>query len=184
MARFISDPRHQAIEKLYEIQYCQPMYKIMFVCMGNVCRSPLAQVLLEDYIKKNGLQDKIAAESSGVNVFSEGQRACEVIRKAAAEMGVPFDHYSRRFVPSDIMEYDLILAMDNETMRRLKSFARKEPPKGEIRYFRDFDPVQDGSNEVPDPWGAFPAAPDAVAAMIDRTIEPLAEYLLKLSNAL
>ncbi len=123
----------------------------MFVCMGNVCRSPLAQILLENHVEKNGLQEKIAAESSGVNVYSEEQRACEVIRQAATERGVPFDHYSRRFVPSDIREYDLILAMDNKTMRRLKGFARKETPKGKIRFFRDFDPVQDGSREVPDP---------------------------------
>ena len=155
------------------------MYKIMFVCMGNVCRSPLAQVLLEDYIEKNGLQEKLAAESSGVNVFSEGQRACEVIRNAAAERGVPFDHYSRRFISSDIREYDLILAMDNETMRRVKGFVRGETQKEKIYFFRDFDPVQDGSSEVPDPWGAFPADAGKVAAMIDRTIKPLAETVLK-----
>lgn len=155
------------------------MYKVMFVCMGNVCRSPLAQILLEDYIEKNGLQEKIAAESSGVNVFREGQRTCEVIRKAAAERGVPFDHYSRRFVPSDITEFDLILAMDNKTMRRVKGFVRDEAPKGPIRFFRDFDPIQDGSREVPDPWGAFPADAGMVAAMIERTIEPLVKTVLK-----
>ena len=155
------------------------MYKVMFVCMGNVCRSPLAQVLMEYYCEKMELRDRIEAESSGVNVFSEGQRACMVMREAAAEKGISFDHYSRRFISADLTLYDLILAMDEETMRRLKGFAQNGELQGKIRFFRDFDPVQDGSNEVPDPWGAFPADSKTVFTMIERTIKPLVDTILK-----
>ncbi len=159
------------------MNYFTRMYKVMFVCMGNVCRSPLAQVLLENYIEGKGLQKYIGTESSGVNVYNEGQRACEEIRLAAAARGIPFDHYSRRFTISDINEYNLILAMDEETMRRVREFGRSVTPKGEIRFFRDFDPLRNGNNEVPDPWGAFSADVEEVFSIIERTIKPLVDTI-------
>ncbi len=64
------------------------MYKVMFVCMGNVCRSPLAHILLDMYLEKNNLTDKISVESSGVNVFNEGQVLCDSIVRTASRRGL------------------------------------------------------------------------------------------------
>ncbi len=154
------------------------MKKIMFVCMGNVCRSPLAQILLEEYLRNHNLMHKIKTESSGVNVYNEGQRACENIRIVSAQKGIPFDHYSRRFKISDLKKYDLILAMDEETMYRIKKYAEKQQPKGSIKYFRDFDPVEDGSKEVPDPWYGSKDQSETVFTIINRTLKPLINSIL------
>ncbi len=151
------------------------MYRIMFVCMGNVCRSPLAQVLMDRYLEENSLKDMIETESSGVNVYSEGQRACETIRQVAEENGVPFDHYSRRFTEEDFEKYGLILAMDHPTMDRLKSAAAGKTIKGRIGYFRDYDPGKDGSREVPDPWYGGKDQGREVYEIIDRTVKAIAE---------
>ncbi len=156
------------------------MFKVMFVCMGNVCRSPLAHILLDIYIEKNGLGNKIEVESSGVNVFSEGQAMCDNIIRTASRRGLSIKHYSRRFYPSDGEEYDLILAMDHTTMSRIKSLVKGRDNPGIVRYFRYYDPVQDGSEEVPDPWYGGNDESEMVFNMIERTMKPLVDSILDL----
>ena len=156
------------------------MFKVMFVCMGNVCRSPLAHILLDIYLKKNNLTDKIKVESSGVNVFNEGQELCDNIVRTASKRGLSIEHYSRNFYPTDGEEFDLILAMDNTTMSRIKRTIKGQHNKGTVRYFRYYDPVQDGSEEVPDPWYGGKDESEMVFNMIERTMKPLADSILDL----
>jgi len=156
------------------------MFKVMFVCMGNVCRSPLAHILLDIYLKKNNLIDKIKVESSGVNVFNEGQELCDNIVRTASRRGLSIEHYSRNFYPDDGEEFDLILAMDNTTMFRIKRTIKGQHNKGTVRYFRYYDPVKDGSDEVPDPWYGGNDESEMVFDMIERTIKPLADSILDL----
>ena len=151
----------------------------MFVCMGNVCRSPLAHILLDLYLDNNNLTDKISVESSGVNVFNEGQALCDNIVRTAFKRGLSIEHYSRDFYPSDGEEFDLILAMDNTTMSRIKRTIKGVSQKGQVRYFRYYDPMQDGSNEVPDPWYGGNDESEMVFDMIERTMEPLVASILK-----
>jgi len=154
------------------------MFKVMFVCMGNVCRSPLAHLLLDNYLKKNGLTDKISVESSGVNVFSEGQAMCENIIATAAGRGLSMKHYSRRFYKEDGEDFNLILAMDNTTMSRIKSTVKNTKVNGKIQFFRYFDPVRNGSSEVPDPWSGSRDESEKVYDMIERTMQPLVDSIL------
>ena len=154
------------------------MFKVMFVCMGNVCRSPLAHILLDNYLKKNGLSDQISVESSGVNVFNEGQAMCENIVAAAAGRGLSMNHYSRRFYKEDGEDFNLILAMDNNTMSRIKSYLKGMNPIGDVRFFRYYDPVKSGGIEVPDPWYGGNDESEMVYDMIDRTMKPLVDSII------
>jgi low molecular weight protein-tyrosine phosphatase len=158
------------------------MYKVMFVCMGNVCRSPLAHILLGNYLQNHGLTDKISVESSGVNVFSEGQAMCENIVSTAAGRGLSMKHYSRRFYKEDGEDFNLILAMDNNTMTRIKDHLKGTNPIGEVRYFRFFDPVKSGGNEVPDPWYGGNDESEMVYDMIERTMKPLVDSIINKEN--
>ena len=153
------------------------MFKVMFVCMGNVCRSPLAHILLDNYLQKNELTTKISVESSGVNVFSEGQAMCENIVATAAGKGLFMKHSSRRFYKEDGDEFNLILAMDNTTMSRIKGILQGTNSIGKVRFFRYYDPVQDGSNEVPDPWYGGNDESEMVYDMIERTMKPLVDSI-------
>jgi protein-tyrosine phosphatase len=154
------------------------MFKIMFVCMGNVCRSPLAHILLDIYLEKNNLTGKISVESSGVNVFNEGQALCDSIVRTASRRGLTMEHYSRIFYSSDGEEFDLILAMDQATMSGIKSTIKGVSSKGEVHFFRDYDPVRDGSNDVPDPWYGGNDESEMVFDMIERTLKPLVDSIL------
>lgn len=154
------------------------MFKVMFACMGNVCRSPLAHILLDNYLEKNNLTGKIFVESSGVNVFSEGQAMCDNIVSTAAKKGLSISHFSRHFYPSDGEEFDLILAMDHTTMSRIKKTIKGLPCSGDVKYFRFYDPVQDGSSEVSDPWYGGRNESEKVYDMIERTMKPLVDSIL------
>ena len=154
------------------------MFKVMIVCMGNVCRSPLAHILLDNYLQKKGLTDKISVESSGVNVFSEGQAMCDNIIATAAGRGLSIKHYSRRFYKEDGEEFNLILAMDNTTMSRIKGHLKGTGSTGEVKFFKYFDPVKSGGNEVPDPWYGGNDESEMVYDMIERTIEPLVDSII------
>ena len=158
------------------------MFKVMFVCMGNVCRSPLAHILLDIYLEKNNLTDRISVESSGVNVFNEGQALCDNIVRTASKRGLSIEHYSRSFYPSDGEDFDLILAMDTTTMSRVKSTIKGKLQKGEVRYFRYYDPVQDGSNEVPDPWYGGNDESEMVYDIIERTMKTLVDSIINKPN--
>jgi low molecular weight protein-tyrosine phosphatase len=155
------------------------MYNVMFVCMGNVCRSPLAHILLDIYLENNKLRDKISVESSGVNVFNKGQAMCENIIHTASKRGLIMEHYSRNFYPTDGEDFNLILAMDRTTMSRIKSSLKGRKQVGEVRFFRYYDSVQDGSDEVPDPWYGGNDESEIVYDMIERTIKPLVDSILK-----
>ena len=146
--------------------------------MGNVCRSPLAHILLDIYLEKNNLKDKISVESSGVNVFNEGQALCDNLVRTASKRGLSIEHYSRNFYPSDGEDYNLILAMDKTTMSRIKDHLKGKSQIGDVRYFRYYDPRQDGSNEVPDPWYGENDESEMVFDMIERTIKPLVDSIL------
>ncbi|MCK5671780.1 MAG: hypothetical protein KAH95_00295, partial [Spirochaetales bacterium] len=139
--------------------------------------SPLAHILLDNYLQKNGLTDKISVESSGVNVFSEGQAMCDNIVRTASKRGLSIEHYSRHFYPADGEDFDLILVMDNTTMSRVKSTIKGQQNQGIVRYFRYYDPLQDGSNEVPDPWYGGNDESEMVFDMIERTMKPLVDSI-------
>ena len=154
------------------------MFKVMFVCFGNVCRSPLAHILLENYLNKKGLTDQISVESSGVNVFSEGQAMCENIVATAAGRGLSMKHYSRRFYKTDGDEFNLILAMDSATFSRINGELKGTIPLGDVRFFRYFDPVKSGGKDVPDPWYGGNDESEMVYNMIERTMKPLVDSIL------
>jgi protein-tyrosine phosphatase len=159
------------------------MFRIMFVCMGNVCRSPLAHILLDIYLEKNRLSDKICVESSGVNVFNEGQELCENIVRTASRHGLSIEHCSRHFFPSDGENFDLILAMDKATMFGIENTVKNMSLKGKLCFFRYYDPIQDGSNEVPDPWLGGKEKSEMVFNMIERTLKPMMDSILDSINS-
>ena len=121
---------------------------------------------------------KSLSKINGVNVFSEGQALCDNMVRTASRRGLSIEHYSRNFYPLDGEEFDLILAMDYTTMSGIKSTIKGVSSKGEVRFFRDYDPVQDGSNEVPDPWYGGNDESEMVFDMIERTLKPLVDSIL------
>lgn len=139
----------------------------MFICLGNICRSPLAHTIFENLVNDAGLDQLIQIESSGTGAWHEGEPADSRMRKTARQHGLTIDHRARRFRRSDCDSFNLLLAMDRENYRDVLNSCRDESQKEKVRMFRDFDPQ--GPGNVPDPWYGGPQGFEDVWQIVERT---------------
>lgn len=98
-------------------------YKILFVCLGNICRSPSAEAVMKKLVKDAGLEKSITIDSAGIMGYHEGERADERMRGHAARRGYVLDSISRPVRTADFYDFDLIVGMDNRNVDDLKSKA-------------------------------------------------------------
>ena len=139
----------------------------MFICTGNICRSPLAHAVMEHKAGEAGLEGWMDVESSGTGPWHVGEQADSRMRRTAAEHGVRLDHRSRQLRPDDFSKYDLLLAMDRDNFRDALSLCRNEAEREKLRMFRDYDPQ--GTGDVPDPWYGGPDGFEEVWTIVERT---------------
>lgn len=128
-------------------------YRISVVCLGNICRSPMAEKVLTAELDHAGLIGTVEVTSSGTGGWHLGAgmdaRAAELLR---AE-GYATDHAARRVEPAHLAEHDLILAMDRDNLDNLRRLARGHTDLGDrLRLFRTFAPDAGPEPEVPDPY--------------------------------
>ena len=143
--------------------------RVMFVCLGNICRSPAAQAVFDSRLAARGLAGDIASESSGTCSYHVGQQSDTRMRETAKRYGIRIDHRSRQFTSSDFSRYDLILAMDRENHTDLLRMAGSDGDRRKVRMFRSFDP--EGPGDVPDPYYGGPEGFDQVLLMLLRTCD-------------
>ena len=152
-------------------------YGIALVCLGNICRSPMADVVLTDRVTGAGLDDRVSVVSAGTGGWHAGQA---MDRRAAALLTTEgYDasrHRARQVLPRWLDELDLVLAMDEDNLRDLRSLrapgSRDGGDPSRLRLFRDFDP--DGPGDVPDPYYGGDDGFRTVLAMVERTADALA----------
>lgn len=154
-------------------------YRIALVCLGNICRSPMAHVVLEQRLAEAGLDDRVAVTSSGTGGWHEGEamdrRAAAVLRDAGYD---PSRHRARTFSVDWYAEHDLLLAMDQSNRADMLDQAPTVEQQAQVRMYREFDPEADQDDaEVPDPWYGGADGFRDVLAMIERTTDRLVEQL-------
>lgn len=150
--------------------------RIMFVCLGNICRSPAAQAVLETKIREAGLESRISAESSGTDAYHVGEQSDSRMRQTAAVHGVSINHKAQQFRKTDLSDYNMIVAMDANNHHSILSMCSNEEQKSRVVLFRDFDP--EGTGDVPDPWYGGPEGFETVWEILDRTADALLEHAL------
>ena len=125
--------------------------RILFVCSGNICRSPLAEAIFRKLVGDRGLQERFQVDSAGTHGWHEGERADPRARRVGAAHGVSVDSIARPVKTSDFESFGLILAMDRGHLAELRSrcpaaFRQK------IRLMREFDGGAASDLDVPDPY--------------------------------
>ena len=98
-------------------------YKVLFVCLGNICRSPAAQGIFEHIVRENGMQDRIEADSAGTYGGHRGELPDRRMRNAAMYRGYGLTHRSRQVSGLDFLDFDLIIAMDDQNYEDLMHLA-------------------------------------------------------------
>lgn len=154
-------------------------YRVSVVCLGNICRSPMAHVVLEAKLAEAGLDDAVEVTSSGTGGWHRGEpmdpRAASTLSAAGYD---PSRHVARTFSIDDYAEHDLLLAMDSSNAADMTAQAPSVDEITKVRLFRTFDPeATEGDDEVPDPWYGGDAGFRHVLEMVERTSDALVEHL-------
>jgi protein-tyrosine phosphatase len=153
-------------------------YSIVLVCLGNICRSPIAQVILARKLDGLPTERRVRVESAGTGDWHIGEpmdrRAATTLSRAGYD---PSAHRARQVDSELFQRNDLILVMDNSNLRDVRALARSDEDRDRIQLFRAFDPVATDDLEVPDPWYGGPDGFEEVLAIVERTTDALAAAL-------
>ncbi len=147
--------------------------KILFVCLGNICRSPLAEGILRAQATANGLNWQI--DSAGTNGFHTGECPHPLSVKVAKLHGIDITtQRSRKFEPQDFDMYDMIYVMAEDVMEEVQRIAGNAFNKNKCKYFLQENPGS-AHNNVPDPWYGAEDGYHDVYALILQTCEHIIE---------
>lgn len=127
-------------------------YRIAFVCLGNICRSPTADGVMQHLVREAGLADRIVIESAGTADYHIGKGADPRSQAEMERRGVMLKHSARQFVATDFDRFDLVIAMDESNVANLKRIAPDDTAAAKIHRLREWDPEADGDLDVPDPY--------------------------------
>lgn len=126
------------------------MLKILFVCHGNICRSPMAEFVMRDMVNKAGLSDKIYVESAATSTEELGNDIHSGTRGKLREMGIPFEkRRARQVTPSDYRDFDYLIVMDGNNVRNLRRIIG-EDRDGKVYKLLDF--TERRGEDIADPW--------------------------------
>jgi protein-tyrosine phosphatase len=129
--------------------------RILFVCLGNICRSPTAEGTMRALVRDAGLEDRIEIDSAGTGAWHVGSAPDERATAAAAARGIALDGAARRVRESDFDDFDVIVAMDAANLDELRALAGDAPSRrAKLHLLREFDPASAGADDldVPDPY--------------------------------
>jgi len=152
--------------------------RIQFVCLGNICRSPLAKTVFQDKVEEAGLEDQFEIASSGTGDWHVGDTADDRMRKTAQKHGHSLeDHRASQFQKEHLAACDHIFVMDKSNLNDVLYFDEEEKHDGKVRLFREFDP-DPGDYQVPDPYYGGRDGFETVYEIVDRTAETLLNRLI------
>lgn len=150
------------------------VYRVLFVCLGNICRSPLAEGVFADVLKERGLRDQYRIDSAGTGGWHVGSAPDPRSIAVAQKHGIDISGQKTRKVrPEDFSEFDLILGMDRSNIEDLLLVAG--PAKDRVRLFLEY--TLGARRDVPDPYYGGPGGFDNVYGMIREASEALVEKL-------
>jgi len=153
------------------------MVRVLFVCMGNICRSPTAEGVFRSIVATEGLIESIGIDSAGTHAYHVGEPPDRRAQQAAQKRGVDLStQRARRAVPEDFHAFDLILAMDQSNYQDLESLCPHPDLRYKLRLFMEYAPAL-GQRDVPDPYYGGPTGFERVLDMIEAAAQGLLEEL-------
>lgn len=131
------------------------MIRVVFVCLGNICRSPMADGVMQDLVNQAGLSDKIEVDSAGTGGWHVGDSAHHGTRKILKKHNIPYDGRARQFRRDDISRFDYVLAMDKSNLHNIHRLIGESKPENTVitlfLHYANQVGITD-IEEVPDPY--------------------------------
>ncbi|MCA8959793.1 MAG: low molecular weight phosphotyrosine protein phosphatase [Planctomycetes bacterium] len=153
-------------------------HRVLFVCLGNICRSPLAEGLFLHHARREGVDHRFEIDSAGTGGWHSGERADPRMRATAARHGVELTSRARQVVPRDFTHFDSIVAMDDSNVEHLVAAGA---PRARVRLLLEADPAAE-VREVPDPYYGGVDGFEQVYRLVDSACQKLLAELVARSN--
>ncbi len=149
--------------------------ELLFVCLGNICRSPTAEAVMAGLLADAGLDHRVHVDSAGTGSWHVGHPADPRSQAAAAERGIELTSRARQVTEADFERFDLLLAMDRQNAADLRALAPDDDAAAKVRLLREFDAAaaRDGDLDVPDPYHGGPRGFEDVLDLVDAACRGL-----------
>ena len=153
--------------------------KVLFVCLGNICRSPAAEGIFKQKIKERDLEKLFVVDSAGTGGWHVGNLADPRMRETALSRGIELTSRSRQIEENDLYEFDHIFVMDNDNLDAVKSLIKdhKNPIKSKIKLILNYS-QNSQLEEVPDPYYGGQNGFDKVIDLLDDAMDGLIDSLM------
>jgi protein-tyrosine phosphatase len=172
-----------------QITVCEerkPLIQVLFVCLGNICRSPIAEGVFKDLVEQKGLSHVIQCDSAGTAAYHIGSLADKRMRRTALGKGINLTHCARQLSHTDFIFYDYMMAMDNANFDNIRSESFRAigayMPERQLYLYRMFDPERGSSLIVPDPYYEEMAAFENVYQIVKRCGIAFLDFLIEKHN--
>ena len=153
--------------------------KLLFVCLGNICRSPTAEGVMRHLVREAGLEDEFEIESAGTGDWHVGRPPDARATAAARTRGIALDGSARQLASADFARFDHVLVMDRENLRDVRALAPDDEARAKVRLLREFDPRSAGAPDldVPDPYYGGDDGFDRVLDQVDAACRGLLAHV-------
>lgn len=152
-------------------------HSILFVCLGNICRSPAAEGIMQAIVEREGQTEDFLIDSAGIGSWHVGQLPDHRMRSHGADHGYNFCSRARQICPDDLSRFDLIVAMDEENRRDILRLASTDEERRKVVRMADFFAHHPGQPDVPDPYYGGPRGFDHVIELLEDACQTLFERI-------
>lgn len=153
--------------------------RLLFICLGNICRSPAAEGVMKAIVKREGREKDFFIDSAGIGGWHVGDLPDSRMRKHGGMRGYKFDSRARQFSHADFADFDYIFVMDYENYRAVTSMAKNEEERQKVRMLTDYLVRHKNVPTVPDPYYGSDHAFEYALDLIEDACENLFDYLQK-----
>lgn len=154
--------------------------RILFVCLGNICRSPLAEGIFRHLAQREGVAELFEVDSAGTSSFHVGDPPDRRSAATARDRGVELEGRSRQFTASDLAKFDYVIAMDSDNLAEIRNLEIQSGGRAKAHLLREWDPAAPGTG-VPDPYYGGDRGFEDVHDIVQRACENLLADLLRRS---
>lgn len=160
---------------------------VLFVCLGNICRSPTAEGVFRHILAQEGLEDRFRVDSAGTGAWHVGESPDRRATATARERGIALSGQARKVRPEDFREFDWVLAMDTSNLHELQEMKRQHGGDAEVRLFREFEDGADPDTadpdtddlDVPDPYYGGDRGFERVFDLVERACRGFLDHVLE-----
>lgn len=156
--------------------------RVLFVCMGNICRSPLAEGVFRHFVQRAGLNDNFEIDSAGTSSYHVGEPPDARSAAVARQRGIMLTGKARAISATDLGHFDYVIVMDDENLSRVQRLAAKRPGRAHVHLLREFDAEAQGDLAVPDPYYGGAHGFEDVHDIVERSCTALLTHLRERHN--